>query len=274
MFLPNPHVAPGRALTPSPSFRSHAGQKAKEASQHSMFRANVQNVLSMCLCSHAVLHKNHICFKAFENSFRAASLTLGAFCRRAGEQAKEASERALALRRNADAAEAEAEKARRDYEAAKKRASEMGNVGDEAKVKAGAALSEQERIKKKVEEEVCASTHSASSCPAAVLTFSRMCVCAFAHSASSCPAAMLIFSRMCVLREVSRRQCTGSSWMHVRWTEVYAVWLHVQLMCGWQRAMHMFSSVIVSMDYLPALCDVVSLGRLWTHAVAFLVTLL
>jgi hypothetical protein len=72
----------------------------------------------------------------------------------AGRLAKEYAERALALRRAAEEKEALLKSLQRELEEARAKAGNLGNVGDDAKTKAGAALAEQEKYKKKVEEEV------------------------------------------------------------------------------------------------------------------------
>lgn len=72
----------------------------------------------------------------------------------AGKIAKELAERALALRREAEEKAALLSKLQAELDEARKKAANLGNAGDDAKAQVGAALAEQEKYKKKVEEEV------------------------------------------------------------------------------------------------------------------------
>lgn len=76
-------------------------------------------------------------------------------CSEAGKIAKELAERALGLRRIAEEKAALLNRLQAELDEARKKAASLGNVGDNAKAEVGAALAEQEKYKKKVEEEVC-----------------------------------------------------------------------------------------------------------------------
>lgn len=72
----------------------------------------------------------------------------------AGKLAKEYAEQALLLRRTAEEKEGELKRLQRELDEARSKAGNLGNAGEDARTKAGAALAEQEKYKKKVEEEV------------------------------------------------------------------------------------------------------------------------